>query len=113
MKSMFVTALLLASTIAEAAFFMDAKALVQLLSDFESYQDGREIRYMAKASQFTGYVTGIIDASDGTAFCLKGGVGAEQAAGVVAHYLRAHEAALPRKGSDAVGAALAERYPCR
>jgi hypothetical protein len=96
----------------QAAFFMDTNALMQLLPDYEAYQDKREIRYMAKASQFIGYVTGIVDGTDGGKFCLPGAVNAEQASDVVAGYLRHPGSALPRKASETVADALASRYPC-
>ena len=97
---------------AQAAFFMDTNALMQLLPDYEAYQDKREIRFMAKASQFIGYVTGIVDGTDGSKFCLPGAVNAEQASDLVAGYLRNPTSVLPRKAADAVGDALASRYPC-
>ena len=104
---------LMQSPMAEAAFFMDATALQGLLVDFEAYQEKREIRYMAKASQFIGYVTGVADALDGRQFCLPGGVDGEQTSLWVAEHLRLHARTLPRHATDAVTDALKEKYPCR
>lgn len=105
--------LLLQSPITQAAFFMDANTLQRLLTDFEAYQENREIRYMAKASQFVGYVTGVADASDGRQFCLPGGIDGEQTSIWVAQHLRLHARTLPRHATDAVTDALKEKYPCR
>lgn len=106
-------ALLLVSTSASAAFFLDSATLLEWLPDYDSYQERREIRYMAKASQYVGYVTGVADALDGTRFCLPGGAGAEQTAAKVAEYARQHAQSLPRHASETVVAALAEQYPCK
>ncbi len=109
----FALAALLASTGASAAFFLDSVTLLQWLDDYDAYQERREIRYMAKTSQYVGYVTGVLDALDGTRFCLAGGVGAEQTAAKVAEYARQHAGNLPRHASETVVAALAEQYPCK
>jgi hypothetical protein len=106
-------ALLMTCGVASANFFLDSLTLLQWLDDYEAYQERREIRYMAKASQYVGYVTGVADAQDGTRFCLPGGVGAEQTAAQVAEYARQHAKSLPRHASETVVAALAEQYPCK
>jgi hypothetical protein len=111
-KMLSLAAALLWTASAQAAFFMDTNALMHLLPDYEAYQDKREIRYMAKASQFIGYVTGIVDGTDGAKFCLPGAVNAERASDLVAGYLRNPSSALPRKAADTVADALASRYPC-
>jgi hypothetical protein len=113
MNRILALVLLSSASVCDAAFFLSTNGMMQLLPDFEAYQEKREIRYMAKFSQFLGYVTGIVDGTDGTVFCLPGAVDAEQAAGVVARYLREHPEGLPRKASETVSAALASRYPCR
>jgi len=105
--------LLLSATTANAAFFLDSVALHDLLAEFEAYQDKRQIRYMAKASQYVGYVTGVVDALDGTRFCLPGGVTAEQAAGLVAKHIREHPETLSRHALDAVTSALGANFPCK
>jgi hypothetical protein len=105
--------LLLSATTANAAFFLDSAALQDLLAEFEAYQDKRQIRYMAKASQYVGYVTGVVDALDGTGFCLPGGVTAEQAAGLVAKHVREHPEPQSRRGLDVVISALAANFPCK
>jgi hypothetical protein len=95
------------------AFFLDNAGLEVLLQDYDSYQERREIRYQAKASQFVGYVTGIVDALDGRKFCLRGGVNAEGAAAIVANYVRIHPDERPRHASDKIQSALAAQYPCK
>lgn len=105
--------LLLSATTTNAAFFLDSPALQDLLADFEAYQGKRQIRYMAKASQYVGYVTGVVDALDGSRFCLPGGVTAEQAAGLVAKHIREHPETLSRHALDAVTAALSADFPCK
>lgn len=113
MKNLSLTLLLaLFTTTAQAAFFVDPAALREMLTEFEAYQERREIRYMAKASQYVGYVTGVVDALDGTQFCLIGGVGAEQAARMVAQYLQQHPERFTRRASEAVVSALAAHFPC-
>ncbi len=110
--TLMVVALLL-TTNTQAAFFLDANSLQDMMTEYGYYQEGRQIRYMAKASQFVGYVTGIVDALDGSKFCLPGGVTAEQAAGKVAAYLTAKPDALTRRASDSVVAALGANFPCK
>jgi hypothetical protein len=114
MKSVFIAvSLLLFATQPEAAFFLDSDGLKAMQTDFEAYQENREIRYMAKASQYVGYVTGVVDAWDGSRFCLTGGVNAEQAAAIVAKYVQDHPEGLNRHASETVAAALAATHPCR
>jgi hypothetical protein len=110
--SLTLLTLLFASPV-DAAFFLDQPAMAGLLDDYEAYQERREIRYMAKASQFVGYVTGIVDALDGTRFCLSGGMDAERTTSIVAGYIREHPKDLPRHASETVVAALVSRFPCK
>jgi len=112
-KSTLMLITLLSANAAQAAFFVDASSLRELMAEYGYYQEGRQIRYMAKASQYVGYVTGIVDALDGTKFCLPGGVTAEQAAAKVAAYLNAMPDKLTRRASDSVAAALAANFPCK
>jgi hypothetical protein len=104
--------LLLFATPPQAAFFLDSAGLKEMLTDFDAYQDNREIRYMAKASQYVGYVTGVVDALDGSRFCLSKGVTAEQAAGIAAKYVQDHPEGLSRHASETITTALAGNYPC-
>lgn len=114
MKKTFVALLfLLFTTAPQAAFFLDADGLKEMLTDFDAYQESREIRYMAKASQYVGYVTGIVDALDGSRFCLSKGVSAEQAAAIVAKYVQNNPEGLNRHASEIITVALAAKYSCR
>jgi len=112
-RSTIVLLLWLSATTANAAFFLDSAGLKEWLTEFEAYQERREIRYMAKASQYVGYVSGMVDALDGTRFCLPAGVTAEGAAERVAKHVREHPEVLTHRASEAVISALGVNYPCK
>ncbi|QFY42627.1 hypothetical protein F6R98_08330 [Candidatus Methylospira mobilis] len=113
MKKTLIIFLLIYTSFSQAAYFMDSAELKELLIDFDAYQENREIRYMAKASQYVGYVTGVVDSLDGSRFCLTKGVSAEHASGIVSKYLRDHPDGLDRHASEIISTVLAASFPCR
>jgi hypothetical protein len=101
-----LSALLLAGPAQATGYYHSADALEQLRLAFDRNDPA------TKAAYFRGYVVGVADSVNGTAWCPPGNVDAERIHGIVSKYMKEHPATASQDAVAVVTAALGFSFPC-
>lgn len=107
MKRLFLALLVTVPLLAQTSLRQDAFTLRQWLVERNSPQ------HVTEGSWATGYITGIADALDNSAFCIPNTATAGELNEVVIKYLTDNPTRLHQHRSVVVGLALADAYPCK
>ena len=98
---------------AQAAAAMTGNELKNWMNEAEAFKEGRPGASGYKAGRYDGYVMGVANTFNGSAWCSRSGVTIGQMLDVVSKYLRDTPEKLDEDASVLILDALGKAFPCK
>lgn len=93
------------------AAFVTGNQLVQFMREFDKYQNGNKDADNFEIGRFTGYVIGVVDSNNESAFLIPTDTSIGQIGAIVSKYLKDHPEKWNEPASILVITALKEAFP--